>query len=334
MPRPQNPPKYDPPRYASPSSNVIMQQQQQQRSSAPFIKTYMKPLPKLPPEIGMLFIFHLILCQQIIFKFLSKKKKKITEESRELSSTDDLSSRAHSPSVSSSDESYSKTTEGECEEENSPIPIHHIAKNSNPLQWLYPCDIQVDLTSPKLSPVDFSNLKDFEISSTTESQAPSTTAQNRGGESCNSFEYHDRGGGGGNGGAGGGVAVAQKSPFEREIQRLLDSSARANNKELHIGNGGINSNGGGMANVGYHDKASNLNSCRNNIDILYNNSNSSSKLINNNKSKYELECIEKLPTKLNQQQINNQIILGKHPVGLEAIKEITRNTNPSDSSQM
>lgn len=55
--------------------------------------------------------------------------------------------------------------------------------------------------------------------------------------------------------------------------------------------------------------------------------------MNNNKSKYELECVEKLPAK-HQHQPNNQILLGKHPVGLEAIKEITRNTNPSDSSQM
>lgn len=173
-------------------------------------------------------------------------------------------------------------------------------------------------------------MKDFEISSTTESQAPSTTAQNRGGESCNSFEYHDRPGGPNH-------VIVQKSPFEREIQRLLESSARANNKELPIGHvlhiGSNNGSGNGLGNGGYHDKASNLNNCRINIDILYNNSNSCNKLMNNNKSKYEMECVEKLP-KLQQQQSNNQIILGKHPVGLEAIKEITRNTNPSDSSQM
>lgn len=56
MPRPQNPPKYEPPRYATPSSNMVLQQQHHQqnaqRNSAPFIKTYMKPLPKLPQEIG------------------------------------------------------------------------------------------------------------------------------------------------------------------------------------------------------------------------------------------------------------------------------------------
>lgn len=59
MPRPQNPAKYEPPRYASPSPNVILQQQlhtQRNASSQPFIKTYMKPLPKLPHESGKLFL--------------------------------------------------------------------------------------------------------------------------------------------------------------------------------------------------------------------------------------------------------------------------------------
>lgn len=118
---------------------------------------------------------------------------KLCTDSRELSSTDDLSSRPHSPSVSSSDESYSKTTEGECDDENSPLPTHNVTNKNlpaNPLQWLYPCDIQVDLTSPKLSPGDFTNLKVFETASTTESQEAS--APNKG-ESCNSFEYHERG---------------------------------------------------------------------------------------------------------------------------------------------
>lgn len=68
-----------------------------------------------------------------------------------------------------------------------------------------------------------------------------------------------------------------------------------------------------------------MNNCRNNIDLVYNNSNN--KLMNNNKTKYELESLEK-------SKPNNQMLLGKHPVGLEAIREITRNTNPSDSSQM
>lgn len=56
MPRPQNPAKYEPPRYASPSPNVLLQQQlhTQRNASQPFIKTYMKPLPKLPHESGKL----------------------------------------------------------------------------------------------------------------------------------------------------------------------------------------------------------------------------------------------------------------------------------------
>lgn len=197
MPRPSNLSKYEPPRYASPSPSLLLQQQQHtQRSSSnasltngtgasplpppTFIKTYMKPLPKLPQEIQE------------------------AEESRELSSTDDLSSRPRSPSVSSSDESYSKTTEGEGDEENSPRPTHgrHMHPNhqsftaatANPLQWLYPCDIQVDLTSPKQSPVDFAQMKAaFDTQSTAdESVAAPSTAQNKG-ESCNSFEYHDKG---------------------------------------------------------------------------------------------------------------------------------------------
>lgn len=212
MPRPSNLPKYEPPRYASPSPSLLLQQQQHtQRSSsaastngslAPaqvqqppptssqsshFTKTYMKPLPRLPQDIQE------------------------TEESRELSSTDDLSSRPRSPSVSSSDESYSKTTEGEGDDENSPRPPlqqrpmlfasssgAQTAANaaSNPMQWLYPCDIQVDLNSPRQpSPIDFAQMKAaFDGTSTADESlatAPST-APNKG-ESCTSFEYHDKG---------------------------------------------------------------------------------------------------------------------------------------------
>ncbi|GAB0099365.1 Adenylate cyclase [Sergentomyia squamirostris] len=257
-------PKYEPPRYASPANLINhhhhIQQQQQMHPPQPHVASlgYMKPLPKSPPE---------------------------TEDNREMSSTDDLSSRPHSPSVSSSDESYSKTTENEGEEEeNSPHAAHQYAKAMNPLQWLYPCDIQADPTnSPKLSPIDLSQLKDFEVSSTTESQAAST-AHNKG-ESCNSFEYHvDTWG-------------KNKSPFEREIQRLLQESTA---------------------------KASNLNNGRNVTSINY--SNSRQPPTQQDKSKYELEGVEP--------KSNHSLLFSKHPVGLEAIKEITRNKNPSESSQM
>lgn len=153
------------------------------------MKTYMKPLPRLPQDLQE------------------------AEESRELSSTDDLSSRPRSPSVSSSDESYSKTTEGEGDEENSPRPLQQrpmlFAANAavgnpsstnnanNPMQWLYPCDIQVDLNSPRQpSPNDFAQMKAaFDGTSTADESAATTapsTAPNKG-ESCKSFEYHDKG---------------------------------------------------------------------------------------------------------------------------------------------
>lgn len=142
-----------------------------------------------------------------------------------MSSTDDLSSRPHSPSMSSSDESYSKTTENE-EGTDSPLPPQHTTNQmlriTNPLQWLYPGDIQVDPTiSPKLSPMELAHLKEFEISSTTESHAPSTVPGDRTkGESCNSFEYlNDQ-------------HRYPKSPFEREIQRLLETSNKAAIKEV------------------------------------------------------------------------------------------------------
>ncbi|XP_059613049.1 Ca(2+)/calmodulin-responsive adenylate cyclase isoform X2 [Phlebotomus argentipes] len=252
-------PKYEPPRYASPANLINHHHHiQQMPPPQPHVASlgYMKPLPKSPPE---------------------------TEDNREMSSTDDLSSRPHSPSVSSSDESYSKTTENEGEEENSPHQAQ-FAKALNPLQWLYPCDIQADPTSsPKLSPIDLSQLKDFEVSSTTESQAAST-AHNKG-ESCNSFEYHvDTWG-------------KNKSPFEREIQRLLqESSAKANN----------------------------LNNGRNVMPINYSSSRQNHQ--QSDKSKYELEGVDP--------KSNHSLLFSKHPVGLEAIKEITRNKNPSESSQM
>lgn len=308
MPRQQNPPKYEPPRYMCPSSGIRLQQQQQQQqqpsqllskpTNTPLLRTYMKPLPKLPPDI---------------------------EETREMSSTDDLSSRPHSPSVSSSDESYSKTTEGEGDEDSPRIGGNHLGKANNPLQWLYPCDIQVDPTSPKLSPVvDITDLKDFEVSSTTESQGQTATTQNKG-DSCNSFEYHDRlGGGSSSSNAIGGVAISggigggssgnngalstAKSPFEREIQRILSESSRIRDNTNHM-----NSSSGSSGN--------HLNNSRNNVDLGMN---------NNNKSKYELESIDK-GTRMG---ISTSFMLAKHPVGLEAIKEITRNKNPSESSQM
>ncbi|XP_068141080.1 Ca(2+)/calmodulin-responsive adenylate cyclase isoform X1 [Drosophila tropicalis] len=391
MPMQHAAPKYEPPRYTCPNSMLSLQQQQQQQqldhrqqyamysqqpplpqlppkpstqqalastingpqssSSLSGIRTYMKPLPKLPPAE--------------------------LEENREMSSTDDLSSRPHSPSMSSSDESYSKTTEGEGEgdiddgDEDSPRRILHRnghghghghghgngyqmppAGRVNPLQWLYPCDIQVDPTSPI---VDMSHLQDFELSSTTESHGQS---QHKG-DSCNSFDYQQKAtANGGNGSSAAatagttatGLANSTKSPFERELQRLLNESSRARCLAAATGGGATTSehttsnssssrqnvelsstNGQGIGSAGSLNGnlsgGSNSNSGNNNHPHHHQNS---------KQDEHELMVMavsgagnggSKLP-------VSNSFMIAKHPVGLEAIKEITRNKNPSESSQM
>ncbi|XP_037818702.1 Ca(2+)/calmodulin-responsive adenylate cyclase isoform X5 [Lucilia sericata] len=330
------------------------------KQNTPLLRSYMKPLPKLPTEL---------------------------EESREMSSTDDLSSRPHSPSMSSSDESYSKTTEGEGEEDSPRITATNnlVTRNGgNPLQWLYPCDIQVDPTSPV---IDMSNLKDFEVSSTTESQGQYTTTTQNKGDSCNSFEYQDRLvlAQGKQGNANGQTSVsgnqnATKSPFERELQRLLNESSRARGLATTTHNstaatassstgGNITSVSGGNAEGGNTTSNS---SSRNNIDISYSGSNSklssnglnvaagiggsgslgsngnlsgSTPLSGNNNLKnvttaMAATILDELNSPTTGRQLGSKIpvstsfMIAKHPVGLEAIKEITRNKNPSESSQM
>lgn len=336
------------------------------KQNTPLLRSYMKPLPKLPNEL---------------------------EESREMSSTDDLSSRPHSPSMSSSDESYSKTTEGEGEEDSphrltaAAAATNHLnpRNGSNALQWLYPCDIQVDPTSPV---IDMSNLKDFEVSSTTESQGQYTTTTQNKGDSCNSFEYQDRlalnqkqtntsnatSGSSGN-------QNATKSPFERELQRLLNESSRARGLAASANHNsaaatassstGGNVTSGSLGNAEGGNTTSNSSS-RNNIDISYSGSNSklssnglnvaagiggsgslgsngnlsgSTPLSGNNNLKnvttaMAATILDELNSPTSGQRqgskipVSTSFMIAKHPVGLEAIKEITRNKNPSESSQM
>lgn len=62
------------------------------------------------------------------------------------SSADEISSLNHSPSISSSDESYSRTTDADASP--SPSPPHATAGDrASTQQWLYPSDIQVDPSS-------------------------------------------------------------------------------------------------------------------------------------------------------------------------------------------
>lgn len=222
-----------------------------------------------------------------------------------MSSTDDLSSRPASPSMSSSDESYSKTTENEEGTSDSPLPPpNQILRAANPLQWLYPGDIQVDLTSPpKLSPMELAQLKDYEVSSTAESQAASTVP-NKGGESCNSFEYlnSDRNSGGSAG------QYQAKSPFEREIQRLMKESRNSAAAAMTATATAISAKDNAQAN---------------NVIMINGNKTSGSSSGGSNHGA-ELGAEQHRPK-------NNQSIL---MCGLDAIREIAKNKNPSESSQM
>lgn len=145
----------------------------------------------------------------------------------------------------------------------------------------------------KLNSIDLAYLKDLDLSSTTES--PSTlAATNKEVESSTSFEYQE--------------SNVIRSPFQREIQRLLDSSASkvpipANKPTISM----------------------NVNPTKTNINAQRNDINGSAQM---GKSNDDFDSIQAL--------LSSAIttVNGKHPVGLEAIKEIARNTANSDSSQM
>jgi hypothetical protein len=66
------------------------------------------------------------------------------------SSADEISSLNHSPSISSSDESYSRTTDAA--DSPSPPPTNSATAGENTARWLYPSDIQVDPSSLENSP--------------------------------------------------------------------------------------------------------------------------------------------------------------------------------------
>lgn len=161
----------------STSSSQFYQQQQQyhqqqyhhqpqyvkkQTNSAPYrshhtsnnnsVEVYMKPLPKLPPHNE--------------------------NESREMSSTDDLSQSEHRQSLSvdsSSDESYSKTDDFDQSNLNLDMPKINSA--------VAPLTLEQQKRIPALK-----DLQDYEISSTTDHTV--STLPNKG-ESCNSFEFQN-----------------------------------------------------------------------------------------------------------------------------------------------
>lgn len=405
----QHAPKYEPPRYTCPNSvlslqqqqqqqlELVPQQQQQQQQRQYALYSQQPPLPQLPPKPAL----------RSYLKPLPKLPADI-EESREMSSTDDLSSRPHSPSMSSSDESYSKTTEGEGDgDEDSPringghlisqrnghgngismgmgvLGYNGLNPRVNPLQWLYPCDIQVDPSSPV---VDMTQLRDFELSSTTESQGQQTTSNatsntQHKGDSCNSFDYQKT--------AGMAVPVAAvavgttvaatKSPFERELQRLLNESSRARAAAAAAAAAGALTTATPTTTTtttttttgAMEQTTSNCSSRHNVVDLSYSASNSKLSSINghngqgmsltaeggsssngnlsggsnsnsgnnNNHHKdqqheHEHELLAMAMQVSGKLPMSNSFMISKHPVGLEAIKEITRHKNPSESSQM
>jgi class 3 adenylate cyclase len=126
------------------------------------VEAYMKPLPKLP----------------VTNEF---------NESREMSSTDDLSHSDHRNSISvdsSSDESYSKTTD-DCDQSNHKLDLQKVdQKHSNFHHRLGMIGDEQHKAIQALK-----DLQDYEISSTTDHTI--STIPNKG-ESCNSFEFQDK----------------------------------------------------------------------------------------------------------------------------------------------
>lgn len=136
----------------------------------------------------------------------------------------------------------------------------------------------------KLNSMDLAYLKDLELSSTAESRCPSTLPpNNREIESCTSFEYHNE-------------APMIESPFQREIQRLLDTSSKI---PLPIHRIKMPINGSNGENILRNRNGNGI------LDSFNETANISSSSGN-----------------------------GKHPVGLEAIKEIAKNSTNSDSSHL
>lgn len=223
------------------------------------------------------------------------------------SSTEDIS-RPYSPSLSSSNEDILKPTarigdRGDCD-----LTEHRMNTQND---WLlrsairnsesnYPQYPQQFGAGSKLNSIDLAYLKDLDLSSTTES--PSTlAATNKEVESSTSFEYQENN-------------LVRQSPFQREIQRLLDFSA--SKAPPVINRPPVSINDGQNAKI-----------TKTNINAQIKDA-SATQL---NKLTGEFDSIQ---GHLSGASPSIATVNGKHPVGLEAIKEIARNTANSDSSQM
>lgn len=165
----------------------------------------------------------------------------------------------------------------------------------------------------KLNSIDLAYLKELDLSSTTESQAPSTLPpNNKEIESCTSFEYHD------NNAPSVTATSSIKSPFQREIQRLMESSS----SKIPVP---INRSGGkALTPTGSKGGILHLQYARDELA-----SGEAFKMKNGNTDK---------PSNYGKISTGSGVTMatvnGKHPVGLEAIKEIAKNTTASESSHM
>lgn len=172
-------------------------------------------------------------------------------------------------------------------------------RNADPNYSQYPQQFGV---GSKLNSIDLAYLKDLDLSSTTES--PSTlAATNKEVESCTSFEYQENN--------------AIRSPFQREIQRLLDSSA---------------------SKAAPHAANRTANEVQNSKFTKTTPSAETNGFMHSNQANHEFDAA-KLSSNYMQVLLGGAstslaTVNGKHPVGLEAIKEIAKNSANSDSSQV
>ncbi|KAL1138220.1 hypothetical protein AAG570_009911 [Ranatra chinensis] len=119
--------------------------EQQPPIPAKDIKPYLKPLPKPPKSTSkQQWPVHL---QRHYSDESLQSGIQYSGNQRVHSSADEISSLNHSPSISSSDESYSKTTDA------SPSPSPPLLSVPDTKQYLFPSDIQVNpCSSPETSP--------------------------------------------------------------------------------------------------------------------------------------------------------------------------------------
>ncbi|XP_018896468.2 adenylate cyclase type 1 isoform X1 [Bemisia tabaci] len=129
-------------------------EQESWQTASQDIKPYMKPLPKPPKsekhkssKKQQYWPQHLL--RHYSDESLQGSGMNVGQQYRVHSSADEISSLNHSPSMSSSDESYSRTTDASP----SPSPPLPARQQTDANQWIFPSDIQVNVcSSPETSP--------------------------------------------------------------------------------------------------------------------------------------------------------------------------------------